>query len=88
MFGKDVRKQKQNDIKFGIRFVCNEMQNESTELLTLDLTHKKKILFPTQVALNGAILILNIIFACELDEEKCAIKVESANVDSKSGYLF
>jgi hypothetical protein len=37
---------------------------------------------------NGAIIVLNAIFTCDLDKEACEMKVETQNVDSKTGYNY
>lgn len=38
--------------------------------------------------MNGAILLVNVLFNCDLDEETCKTKLEAVNVDSKSGYNY
>lgn len=39
-----------------------------------------------EVALNGAILNLNVIFKCQLDKDQCETEVKSINVDTKTGF--
>lgn len=41
-----------------------------------------------EVTLNGAIIIINVLFTCELDDGSCEMNVEAVNVDSKSGYQY
>lgn len=41
---------------------------------------------PEEVQENGAIMILNSVFKCDLDEKDCETHVESANIDTKSGF--
>ena len=36
----------------------------------------------------GALLLLNMIFDCQLDDETCSTTLESANLDSKVGYNY
>eukprot|EP00927_Polykrikos_kofoidii_P068456 TRINITY_DN63814_c0_g1_i1.p1 TRINITY_DN63814_c0_g1~~TRINITY_DN63814_c0_g1_i1.p1 ORF type:complete len:375 (+),score=54.73 TRINITY_DN63814_c0_g1_i1:122-1246(+) len=35
---------------------------------------------------NGALMLVNAIFDCDLDAHKCAMKVESQNIDTVTGY--
>lgn len=39
-----------------------------------------------EVALNGALLNLNVIFKCQLNEDKCETEIKSINVDTKTGF--
>jgi len=46
---------------------------------------------PGVIAMNGAIILVNVIFTCLLDQEAsdaCEISIESTNVDSSSGFNY
>lgn len=43
---------------------------------------------PEEVIENGAVLIANALLHCDLDDNKCTSKVETVNVDTKSGYNY
>lgn len=43
---------------------------------------------PEEVIENGAVLIANALMDCDLDELECQSKVETINVDTKSGYNY
>jgi len=41
---------------------------------------------PEQFQENGAVMLVNALFKCNLDASTCDMKLESANVDTKTGY--
>eukprot|EP00931_Biecheleriopsis_adriatica_P093007 TRINITY_DN66756_c0_g1_i1.p1 TRINITY_DN66756_c0_g1~~TRINITY_DN66756_c0_g1_i1.p1 ORF type:complete len:355 (+),score=61.48 TRINITY_DN66756_c0_g1_i1:160-1224(+) len=41
---------------------------------------------PEEFVENGAVMILNALFDCNLDAETCEMKVETANVDTQTGF--
>eukprot|EP00929_Paragymnodinium_shiwhaense_P000733 TRINITY_DN100969_c0_g1_i1.p1 TRINITY_DN100969_c0_g1~~TRINITY_DN100969_c0_g1_i1.p1 ORF type:complete len:356 (-),score=70.76 TRINITY_DN100969_c0_g1_i1:313-1380(-) len=41
---------------------------------------------PEQFQENGAVMLVNALFKCNLDAGSCDMKIESANVDTKTGY--
>jgi hypothetical protein len=43
---------------------------------------------PEEVIENGAVLIANALLECDLDADSCDSKVETINVDTKSGYNY
>jgi len=43
---------------------------------------------PEEVIENGAVLIANALLECDLDQDSCDTRVETINVDTKSGYNY
>merc|ERR1719183_1584800 len=43
---------------------------------------------PEEVIENGAVLIANALLDCDLDTGECGSKIETINVDTKSGYNY
>jgi len=43
---------------------------------------------PEEVVENGAMLIVNALLQCDLDAETCGSKIETINVDTKTGYNY
>jgi len=43
---------------------------------------------PEEVIENGAVIIANALLQCQLDDRRCASRVETINVDTKSGYNY
>jgi hypothetical protein len=41
-----------------------------------------------EVSENGALIALNAMFNCDLDDEACEMKVETQNIDTKTGYNY
>lgn len=41
---------------------------------------------PEEFVENGAVMILNAVFQCNLDQDNCEMKIETANVDTQTGF--